>query len=45
MHFEEKQIKFSEANKNGNHNPDLETRKKCDAFRQGLGANIEQLNH
>ena len=43
-HFEHIKIVIANATENTHFNPTLETRIKCDASRQGLGAALEQLD-
>ena len=43
-HFEHTKITIANATENTDFNPTLETPVKCDAFRQGLGAALEQLD-
>ena len=43
-HFEHIKTTIANAKKNTHFNPTLETRVKCDASRQGLGAALEQLD-
>ena len=41
--FIEIKIRIANATENNHYNPQLETRVKCDAYRSGLGAALEQL--
>ena len=43
-HFEHIKTTIANATENTHFNPTLETRVKCDASRQGLGAALEQLH-
>ena len=43
-HFENIKTTIANAAENAHFNPTLETRFKCDASRQGLGAALEQLD-
>ena len=43
-HFEHIKTKIASATENTHFNPTLETRAKCDAYRQGLGAALEHLD-
>ena len=44
IHFKHNKTTIANATKNTHFNPTLETRVKCDASRQGLGAALEPLD-